>query len=350
MITFKTVTKEFGNGTVAVKDVSFLIEPGELTLITGPSGSGKTTLMKLLIKEHQPSAGEIFFKDQSLTSYRQLAKLRREIGVVFQDYKLLDELNVWENIALPLQIMGQKQSEIESRVTDLLQLVELADHALVFPSQLSGGEAQRVSIARALATAPKVIFADEPTGNLDPQTSNHIIKLLKKINELGTTVLLATHDAVVLDLLKKTRTLNLDQGELVTDTDPKKLKTTYTASDDQDNSDQKPSSSKSKTSSKTSSKKTSVDQDDADAKNSDKKNKKDKKTRIGQKLTQLTKLFRTQKPANVKANDQDQQSANKKTTTKTKKSATDSQSKTKNSTPKSTTDKPTKVAVKVEEL
>lgn len=222
MISFAHVTKKFGD-TAALADVSFEVEKGELVLIIGPSGSGKTTLMRLLIKEYEPTEGEIIFDGESLKKVRGggVAKHRRRIGVVFQDYKLLPEMNVWENIALPLSIIGKSQAETESRVTDLLKLIGLTDKALLFPSQLSGGEAQRVSIARALATGPGIIFADEPTGNLDPETSLSIAKLLRQINKLGTTLLLATHDSTVLSALSGERKITLRKGELVDDTHSK---------------------------------------------------------------------------------------------------------------------------------
>lgn len=207
IIAFKTVTQQFPNGTVAFSNLNFTVDPGETVLITGPSGSGKTTIMRLLIGEYQPTKGEILFEDQPLSkAYRHHLHLhRRQVGVVFQDYKLIEELNVWENIALPLFIKGECQDTVEERVTDLLKLVELTDKALVFPRQLSGGEAQRISIARALANSPKVIFADEPTGNLDIDNSRHILKLLTKINKLGTTLILATHDPVIIDELEAKR-------------------------------------------------------------------------------------------------------------------------------------------------
>jgi cell division transport system ATP-binding protein len=222
MISFAHVTKKFGE-TAALTDVSFEVEKGELVLIIGPSGSGKTTLMRLLIKEYEPSEGEIIFDGSSLAKVRGggVSKHRRRIGVVFQDYKLLPEMNVWENIALPLSIIGKGQAETESRVTDLLKLIGLTDKASLFPSQLSGGEAQRVSIARALATGPGIIFADEPTGNLDPETSLSIAKLLRQINKLGTTLLLATHDSIVLNILAGERKITLRKGELIDDTHAK---------------------------------------------------------------------------------------------------------------------------------
>lgn len=214
MIVFSSVSKSFADTQTAIFDLNLEINPGDLLVITGPSGAGKTTLMKLLIREYLPSQGEITFEGKSLSKFKksEIPGLRRQIGVVFQDYKLIEEMNVWENIALPLYICNKKEAEIESRVTDLLNLIGLADKALQFPRQLSGGEAQRVSIARALATAPKVIFADEPTGNLDPEASIRIAKLLKKINELGTTLLFATHDKIVLDEFKGEKVVHLEKA------------------------------------------------------------------------------------------------------------------------------------------
>jgi cell division transport system ATP-binding protein len=220
MIVFSSVSKTFADETAALRDVSFSIEPGEFVCITGHSGSGKTTLMKLLTKEYVPSSGEITFEETPLSSisYSQVHHHRRKIGVIFQDYKLLPEYTIWENIALPLFISGRDQSEIETRVTDLLKLVNLTEKAFSFPKQLSGGEAQRVSIARALASAPSLIFADEPTGNLDPETSQTIARLLYTINQLGTTVLLATHDIEILEGLPKPRHIHLEKGQIVKDT------------------------------------------------------------------------------------------------------------------------------------
>ncbi|MBU1967488.1 ATP-binding cassette domain-containing protein [Patescibacteria group bacterium] len=224
MIVFDKVSKKFFNDTFGVREVSFAIDEGELVLITGPTGSGKTTIMRLITKEYLPTEGQIIFNDIDLEKIKPslLPKHRRKIGVIFQDYRLLPESNVWENVALPLFIVGKSQQKIEERVTDLLRLVHLENKADLFPRELSGGEAQRVGIARALATAPAVIFADEPTGNLDKDATRSIIRLLKKINELGTTVLLATHDVVVLNDLKDVRTIELNNGELVSDSLAKK--------------------------------------------------------------------------------------------------------------------------------
>lgn len=227
MIRFSDVSKVFFNGQYGLKNVSFKIEPGEMVLLTGHTGSGKTTIMRLLTKEYEPSEGDITFDDTLLSKIKrsQVHHLRRRIGVVFQDYRLLPEYNVWENIALPLSIIGKKNSEIEKRVSDLLKLIHLEDKANLFPNELSGGEAQRVSIARALAIAPPVLFADEPTGNLDPETSLAIVRLLKKIKELGTTVLIATHDVIVFEALKDIRHLIMEKGQLIKDTGAKEERT-----------------------------------------------------------------------------------------------------------------------------
>lgn len=224
MITFSAVTKRFGDGTTALNNVSFHVKAGELVVLTGPSGSGKTTIMRLLIRDLLPTEGSVIYRGQPVEelSDKEIPVHRRKIGVVFQDYRLLPELNVWENIALPLEILGKSEGEIESRVTDLLSLVSLTDRALVFPKQLSGGEAQRVSIARALATGPSIIFADEPTGNLDKASSLSIAKLLQQIHSFGTTVLIATHDSAILDLLENERHLSLEKGKLAHDSRPSK--------------------------------------------------------------------------------------------------------------------------------
>jgi len=217
VITFSQVTKTFGDDQPALEDISFHIEPSELAVVTGPSGSGKTTIVKLLTKEYLPSAGEIVFDQRPLSEVPPglVHHHRRQIGVAFQDYRLLDDLNVWENVALALSIISKPVDEIERRVTDLLDLVKLTDKAMLFPKQLSGGEAQRVAIARALSTGPKLIIADEPTGNLDVDTSKSIATLLTKINSLGTTVLITTHDPVILDELAGYKHLELKNGQLV---------------------------------------------------------------------------------------------------------------------------------------
>ncbi len=218
MIVFSKVTKQFGDNPPAVEDVSFSVEPGEFLFLTGHSGSGKTTLLKLLTREYTLTSGEIEFDGQPLTKLKgsTVHRHRRKIGVVFQDYRLLPELNVWENIALALEIISKPQKEIEERVTDLLELVQLTDKAYFFPAELSGGESQRVGIARALATAPNVLLADEPTGNLDADNTLMIARLFDKIHQLGTTVLFATHDLSVLETLGHRR-IKLEKGKVIED-------------------------------------------------------------------------------------------------------------------------------------
>lgn len=215
MIIFQNVTKEFSVGAPALRDVSFSIDEGEFVFLTGHSGAGKTTIARLLTKEYEPTEGSITFFGDPLEDIprSKIHQHRRRIGVIYQDYKLLHDMTVYENIALALQILGKKKDEIDQRVEDLLELVQLHDKLELFPSQLSGGEAQRVSIARALATAPGVLFADEPTGNLDPKTSEHIFSILKKINEIGTTVIMSTHS---LEFLENTphRVLTLSEGQM----------------------------------------------------------------------------------------------------------------------------------------
>ncbi|MCA9369973.1 MAG: ATP-binding cassette domain-containing protein [Pseudomonadales bacterium] len=229
MIVFQDVNKIFQDYS-GVKNITFEVDPGELVFITGNSGSGKTTLMRLLTGDYTLNSGEIILDDIELSKVKNstIHHLRRKIGVVFQDYKLLPDLNVWENISLPLYITHTPQDDIERRVTDLLDLVGLTDKAHLFPSQLSGGEAQRVSIARALTTGPSVIFADEPTGNLDPETGWNIAKLLHKINQLGTTLLFATHNHDYMEKYKDdARHIHLEKGEIATDS--KQTKTTVTS-------------------------------------------------------------------------------------------------------------------------
>ncbi len=213
------VTKEFAPEAFGVKDVNLEIEPGELVVITGRTGSGKTTLMKLLTREYEVTEGELYFNDTPVHALKtnKLHLHRRQIGVVYQDYRLIKELTVWENVALPLYIAGKKEDEVEQRTSDLLSLIKLSHKYESFPNQLSGGEAQRVSIARSLALAPDLIFADEPTGNLDTETSRGIALLLAKINELGTTVLLSTHDLTMLDVFTNERHVQIENGSIVKD-------------------------------------------------------------------------------------------------------------------------------------
>lgn len=219
VVRFENVSKIFANGYIGLKDVSFEIEPETLTYIVGESGAGKTTLMRLMIREFHPSEGEVYIEDEPVSKIKEgkVPFLRRKVAVVFQDYKLISERNVYENVALPLEITGFPARKIKDQVMDVLQLVGLADRLEMFPAQLSGGELQRVSIARALVTSPKVLFADEPTGNLDPNTASAIGQLLHKISQLGTTVIVSTHDT---NLLTKypSREIHISKGRLSQDT------------------------------------------------------------------------------------------------------------------------------------
>lgn len=218
MIIFDQVTKRYGNGTVALDHVDLAIEPGEFVVIVGHSGAGKTTLQKLLIKETLPDSGIIKVDGDEISkiSSKNTPLLRRKIGVVFQDFKILFEKTVGENILLVLDILGVDHELAEKRLQELLELTGLIDKKDHFPVQLSGGELQRVAIARALAGEPKVLFADEPTGNLDDVTGLQIIDLLQDINQHGTTVLMATHDKhLVKD--KKLRVIEFEHGKLIKD-------------------------------------------------------------------------------------------------------------------------------------
>lgn len=213
MVVFDTVSKSYGNQPV-LSQVSFTVNPGEFVFLVGRSGVGKTTIMRLLTHQTIPDEGEVRVDDLAFgkLSRRDVLKLRRMVGVIYQDYKLLPERTVAENIALGLEIIGKPKDEIDSRVADLLNLIGLPEKANVFPSQLSGGEAQRVCIARALATAPRMLFADEPTGNLDEVTGASIVRLLAKINELGTTIIMATHNQPMVTELDK-RVIEIKEGK-----------------------------------------------------------------------------------------------------------------------------------------
>lgn len=223
MIIFDNVTIAFGSGAKALEDISFAIGKGEFVIVEGHSGAGKTSLMRAAIKDLPLSTGKIVIEGDDLNkiSSKNLPLLRRKISVIFQDFKLLMDRTIAENIDLALDIIGLTGDVVTKRRTELLELTGLSGKEHFFPIQLSGGEVQRVAIARALAPQPKVLFADEPTGNLDAKTGLTIIKLLQDINETGTTVVMATHD---LELVKdlKLRRLRLDAGKLVHDSDSHK--------------------------------------------------------------------------------------------------------------------------------
>src|SRR3989344_1319404 len=217
MIVFQKVSKIY-DGCTALNNVDLTIKAKEFISLAGPSGAGKSTLLKLLIGEEKPSKGKLFLDKQNIHLIKEndMPKLRRKIGMVFQDFRLLSDRTAYENVAFAMEVAGATNKEIKQDVPQLLELVGLVDKLNQFPHQLSGGEKQRVAIARALIHRPSVILADEPTGNLDPYHTRDIINLLLKINELGTTIVLATHNKEVINRLGK-RVLSLDQGRLVRD-------------------------------------------------------------------------------------------------------------------------------------
>ncbi len=217
MIVFDKVTKHYG-AHKALDNVSFTIKPQEFVVLVGPSGAGKSTLIKLLICEERPTFGRITIdgKDIHLLKERYIPYYRRQIGVVFQDFKLLPNKTVAENISFALEVSGKPDQQIDKEVDKILELVGLKDKADSFPKELSGGEIQRVAIARALVFNPKFLIADEPTGNLDPDNAWGIARLLLKINSLGTTVLLATHNRDIVDAINK-RVITLDKGQIMRD-------------------------------------------------------------------------------------------------------------------------------------
>ncbi len=218
MIHFDNVTKVYPDNSVALEEVSFFIEPREFVSIVGHSGAGKTTLIKMILAEEKPTEGKVLFEatDISTLGKRDMNDFRRKIGVVFQDFRLIPDKNVYENIAFAMEAAGRTDEEIEADVPHVLDLVDLGKKIWNFPGELSGGERQRVSIARAIVNQPDVIIADEPTGNLDPLNTYDIVQILKKINDLGTTVILTTHNKGVIDSLKK-RVLTMENGRIIRD-------------------------------------------------------------------------------------------------------------------------------------
>ncbi|MFZ5982383.1 MAG: cell division ATP-binding protein FtsE [Patescibacteria group bacterium] len=219
MIKFENVSKIFGEDYPALSGVSLEIKDGEFVSIIGPSGAGKSTFLKLIYAEENPTEGEVFFEENPLSEIKRskLPYHRRNIGTVFQDFKLLPKKTVFENVAYALEVAGVPMDEIENDVPQILEIVGLAEKAEKFPKELSGGEQQRVVLARALIHKPKVIIADEPTGNLDPDSSQEILKLLLGINKIGTTVLLASHDRDVINKAGK-RVIVMEKGKIVSDT------------------------------------------------------------------------------------------------------------------------------------
>lgn len=218
MIYYDKVSKIYPDDSVALEGVSFTVEPKEFVTIVGHSGAGKSTLVKLLIAEDRPSAGSIFFESANVhkLNKKELNKLRRRIGTVFQDYRLIPNKTVYENIAFAMEVSGRTDNEIKADVPHVLELVDLGSKIWNFPQELSGGERQRVAIARAIVNQPDIIIADEPTGNLDPANTFEIVRILKKINELGTTVLLTTHNKGVVEEVGG-RVITMEKGKIVRD-------------------------------------------------------------------------------------------------------------------------------------
>jgi len=218
MIHFDKVSKIYEDNTKALQDINLKIEPKEFVSIVGHSGAGKTTLIKMLLAEEQPTHGNVFFESTNIHKLKrsEVNKFRRRVGTIFQDFRLLPNKTVYENIAFAMEAAGCTDEQIISDVPYVLELIDLADKTFNFPSELSGGEKQRVAIARAIVNRPDVIVADEPTGNLDPINTYDIVQILKKVNDLGTTVILTTHNKGVIDDLAK-RVITLEDGKVIRD-------------------------------------------------------------------------------------------------------------------------------------
>jgi cell division transport system ATP-binding protein len=218
MIRFENGTKTYKGGVTALRDLSADVQKGEFVFLVGPSGSGKSTFLRLLLREEVPTDGNIVVagRDISRLSHWKVPQLRRNIGTIFQDFKLLPTKTVYENVAFAMEVIGRPRNVIRSQVPQVLDLVGLAKKAGRFPNELSGGEQQRVSIARAFVNRPLIVLADEPTGNLDPATTVGIMRILDRINRTGTTIVMATHDQRIVDAMRR-RVIELDHGQLVRD-------------------------------------------------------------------------------------------------------------------------------------
>jgi cell division transport system ATP-binding protein len=218
MIYFNNVSKVYKDA-IALEDVTFSVEAGEFVSIVGHSGAGKTTLTKMILADETPTDGSVFFESINIHDLKSkdLTKLRRRIGVVFQDFKLLSNKTAYENIAFAMEAVGKTEEEIKSDVPHVLELVDLSQRISHFPDEMSGGEKQRLAIARAIINQPELIIADEPTGNLDPVNTHEIVQILKKINDLGTTVILTTHNRGVIDSIGK-RVVTMENGKIIRDT------------------------------------------------------------------------------------------------------------------------------------
>lgn len=218
MIKFDFIKKHYSNGITALNEISFHIQKGEFVFITGPSGAGKSTIAKIILKEIDPDGGRIFLDGKNITkiSRREIPQIRRDVGVVFQDFRLLTNRTVYENIEFVLDVQGLSNLQKKRRIEEVLSLVHLNDRQKDMPNQLSGGEKQRVSIARALSIRPKVLLADEPTGNLDPDTAWEVMKYFEEANKKGTTVIINTHSKEIVDKMKK-RVITVSEGKIIRD-------------------------------------------------------------------------------------------------------------------------------------
>lgn len=219
MIYFEEVSKIYRDNSMALDSVTFSVEPNEFISIMGHSGAGKTTLLKMLVAEECPTSGAVYVSSDEVHKLRgdQINKLRRRVGVVFQNFRLLAHKTVYENVSFAMEVAGRSEEEIHSDVPYALELVGIGKKAWSFPHELSGGEQQRVAIARAIVNQPEILLADEPTGNLDPENTYDIVQILKRINDLETTVIIATHNTGIIESLNN-RTIILDSGKLVSDT------------------------------------------------------------------------------------------------------------------------------------
>ncbi|MFC7685672.1 cell division ATP-binding protein FtsE [Ureibacillus sp. GCM10028918] len=218
MIQMNNVIKKYPNGVVAANGISVDIKKGEFVYVVGPSGAGKSTFIKLMYREEKPTSGDVVIAGMNLTNLknRQVPHLRRQLGVVFQDFKLLPRLNVYENVAFALEVIEENPKDIRKRVMEVLDLVGLKHKVRMFPNELSGGEQQRVSIARSIVNMPKVVIADEPTGNLDPETSWEIMNIFEEINARGTTIVMATHNREIVNTIRR-RVIAIEGGLIVRD-------------------------------------------------------------------------------------------------------------------------------------
>jgi cell division transport system ATP-binding protein len=218
LIKTKNVVKQYKNGVTAIYNLNLKVKKGDFIFVIGSSGSGKSTLIKMLYREEKPTKGEIIIGGINVEKLRnrKVYKLRRKLGIVFQDFKLLPKLTIYENVAFPLEILGLQKKEIRQKTLQALDLVGLKHKVKDYPDQLSGGEQQRIAIARAIVNEPKLLLCDEPTGNLDPKTSFEILRVLEEINKLGTTVIMATHDKAMVDHFKK-RVIVIENGGIIKD-------------------------------------------------------------------------------------------------------------------------------------